>query len=838
MKPFSVATLTAVAFLGLAQTTQAKSSANTTAMTGVEAVQKNTEGQIRNLIEPLLEKYCRDECRLMSVFVTVDVNTPETASPGFEDYDPKSLSALAPASAKAKLLIDEKFGSVSRTKLIDLIQQYLDTLDYPVKIDTQVSSFPQQAGSASKVAELREKITKQFRSTLDDLFRQYCPEQCLLADYELHTEFTNAEEAQYGSGGEYVEDNGIALRIKKISGTLLLDEALPAAEQAGLLQMARLKTNYYKNVNLEAKSLRFPKPGSSTGADGLEATLLNADGTIRTRGLSSEKSTEQKNSELKTQSQIQNQTQTKDKTESQNTSKTQTQLQSQTKNENTNATNNSENSSKNERIEKYEKIERVENGDAVQAELQKFKVYGLIFACSVLSLLIFVAMAVLKPRSGGSRSSSSKPLRILRDLRDIAGFGPETHAGKGPSDLGDPTGPSDRSALVAKRYEIERLTEELMAIYAQNPKVAKQVFSRVLTEEGVEVTSAYIQIFGESIVMDMLRDPSLQSDLNDLMEYYAKNPIELSDTDKLELLKKLHNRTVAGKLVVMGSRSSNLFDFLVDMDGQQIMELIRNESLTVKSIVLTQCDTQKRTTIYAQMEPDHRMRLLTELSRIDYLPRDYIYNVANALKRKRRENPKLNTEALPGSDVLLNLLERTTWDVQRNVIRNLELSNPDSARMIKAKLISVDTLCHLRDGQLLEVVLSLRHDELLLFLKGAPEHVRQAIFTKSPRDLTADLEEELSQVKPLSREAYAGIERKVLNRLKIMANEGLINLVETNDRMLSEGAYAPASYAGAGSSGDAPSGPPSVEDMQNALGDPPTVGVSATQPQIKKASGW
>ena len=34
-----------------------------------------------------------------------------------------------------------------------------------------------------------------------------------------------------------------------------------------------------------------------------------------------------------------------------------------------------------------------------------------------------------------------------------------------------------------------------------------------------------------------------------------------------------------------------------------------------------------------------------------------------------------------------------------------------------------------------------------------------------------------------SKEAYQGSERKVLNRIKIMSNEGLINLVETNERM-------------------------------------------------------
>ena len=323
-------------------------------------------------------------------------------------------------------------------------------------------------------------------------------------------------------------------------------------------------------------------------------------------------------------------------------------------------------------------------------------------------------------------------------------------------------------------------------MFATQPKVAKHVFTRVLTELGIETTAKYIHIFGDSVVVDMLRDPSLQSDLNQLLEFYAKNPIEMDDEERFDLLKRLHNRAVAGKLSVMGSRSSHLFEFLTDMDGLQILELVRNESLTVKAIVITQCDSQKRGQIFSQIDEDTRFKLLTELSRIDYLPRDYINNVANALKRKRRENPKLNTEALPGSEVLLTLLEKTDSDVQKSVLKNLEVSNPDSARHVRTKLVSLDTLKYLRDGHVLEVVLGLRHDELLLFLKGTPADVKVAIFNKAPRDLVADLEEELQQNIQVTRESYQAVERKIINRIKLMAAEGLINLNETNERMFSD----------------------------------------------------
>jgi len=728
-----------------------------------QSVRRLTELKIRNLIEPVLEKYCPDQCKLMSVNTEVDLAVQDELSPGFADEELTQANELEASSGRIKLLIDDKIGPVSRSKLLELVQQFLDTLDFPVKVETQVAHFPQPVGSAGKVADIREKIEKQFKGTIDDLFRQFCPEHCLMADYALSTDVVNSEESQYGASGEFVEDAGVAVRIRNLTAKILVDDTLTPAEQQNILEMAKLRTNFFKNVDLTLKSMKFPRPETLAKAGGGAGggRYPAGNGTYQNSKSQSE-STSNLNS---------NSTSTNVRNES-------NQANSEVNNS-TNSTNN-ETNARQERFERFEKIERVENGDAVQQELQKFKVYGLVFAAAIIGLLVFISMTSLRPRS----SSTPSVQRVIQSLVNdpVSASAPST-ANTGGVDPQSFTG-DEKAALVARRYEIERLRDELINVFAEQPKVARHVFSRILTEEGVETTSAYIHIFGESVVLDMLRDPSLQGDMAELMEFHAKNPTDLTEEDKLDLLRKLHNKAIAGKLFVMGSRSTQLFEFLTDMDGLQILEMLKNESITVKAIVMTQCDLQKRSLIFNNIDPTSRMKLLDELSRIDYLPRDYIHNVAAALKRKRRENPRLNTEALPGSDVLLTLLERSDSNMARTVMKNLESGNPDTARMIKGRLVTLETLQFLKDSHLLEVVLSLKHDELLTFLKGAPATIRNTIYAKSPKDLVAEIEEELEHTQPLSKDAYSNVERKVLNRIKVMSNDGLINLIDVNERML------------------------------------------------------
>ncbi len=741
----------------------------------LESVKKTARTQIHSIVDPVFSKYCNDECKLLSIDVEVDVANAESIAPGFDEVDSSTRGELEPASAEIKVLIDEKIGPNTRLRVLDLVNRYLETLDYPVKVAPKTARFPSPAESAAKVNELRERITKQYRSAIEEVTARYCPKDCMLSDYELQTELVNAEEAQYGSAGEYFETGGVAIRVKSIGATLLMEEAIPDGDRANLLEMARLKVNGFKNSDLRAKPIKFPRIGGEASEYAGMATYVGADG--KTYGKTSNR--ESKESLESTRTENHNQTSSSN-ADFKSASTSEANSRSTNSNSDTNSrTNNESNLTKDQKTENYqrfEKIERVENGDALAGEFKTMRTFASLFAAVILGLLAFIAFSTLRSKTTiETKGSPSAPTPSFPN--PYAGETTRTHVA---SEVGTPHA---GAANVGRRYEIECLRDELMMIYAEQPRVAKYVFGRILTEEGIETMSGYLSIFGESVVLDLLRDPSLQHDLNELMEFYARTPIELDDEEKLDLLKKLHHRTVAGKMAVVASRSSAQFEYLAEMDGMQIMELVRNESLTVKAIVLTQCDNQKRSAIFAAIDEPTKMKLLAELSRIDYLPRDYIQNVATALKRKRMENPRLNTEALPGSEVLVNLLERSEPTVQHTVMKNLEINNPESARVVKHKLVSIDTLAFLPDGQLLEVILSLRHDELLNFLKGCRDDIRGAIFAKCPRDLVSDLEEELAVMQNPSRDIYGALERKVLNRVKMMAQDTLVNLADVNDRL-------------------------------------------------------
>ena len=86
------------------------------------------------------------------------------------------------------------------------------------------------------MSNVRNRIEKRFKDTLSDVFRKFCPQQCLLGDLDIKVDAVNSEEAQYGSSGEFVHDGEVAVRIRNIEATILLDDTLTPVEQENILE--------------------------------------------------------------------------------------------------------------------------------------------------------------------------------------------------------------------------------------------------------------------------------------------------------------------------------------------------------------------------------------------------------------------------------------------------------------------------------------------------------------------------------------------------------------------------------------------------------------------------
>ena len=222
------------------------------------------------------------------------------------------------------------------------------------------------------------------------------------------------------------------------------------------------------------------------------------------------------------------------------------------------------------------------------------------------------------------------------------------------------------------------------------------------------------------------------------------------------------------------------------MDAGQIYNLIADEKAQVQSIVLTQIDHQKRMAVFDMFEGMGKVGLMAELSRADAIPKEYLFNVAQALGNKVRTSPEFDTEQVRSSEILLDLMEKSDLFQQRELMRTLQAQNPETARAIKMKLVTLEILPFLKSGILIELILGLDRKDLVTFLVGAHDRTRNLLLSKAPPELAESWVEEIQSAGMVDDSNYRLVELKILNRIRSFASSGIVNLLQVNDVIFQE----------------------------------------------------
>ncbi|MFK7872690.1 MAG: FliG C-terminal domain-containing protein [Oligoflexales bacterium] len=368
--------------------------------------------------------------------------------------------------------------------------------------------------------------------------------------------------------------------------------------------------------------------------------------------------------------------------------------------------------------------------------------------------------------------------------RDAAALLAEPQTGKSETENSE-VGDEIRKELNL-RIRNQEVRKELIDLFTEAPRVAKETFSRLLQEDGVEETAKYVHIFGKMVIMDLLNDPNLQRDLYELTEYYHKSDFVFTLEEEWKLLSSLKTRVTASEIRVLAKNTMDQFEFLNRLDASQIYNLVADEKPQVQGIVLTQVDHKQRRTVFDMFKGDEKVALMKELCRADAIPKEYLQNVAKALGRKVLSKPEFDTQNLRSSDVLLDLLEKASLKEQRALMTNLTETNPDAARAIKLKLVTIEMLPFLKDGHLLEVIMGLEREDLLTFLKGADEHILELLLSHVPQELADSWLEDLESIASVDDSKYRLVEMMVLGRVRNLASNGAFNLLDINEMLFAE----------------------------------------------------
>ena|GEM_PF-2524343 len=768
----------------VSQSSHAFAQAQTVTSAVAEKLKQDTIRNARSQIEPLLSRYCYESCQIVDLRVEVEEELADTDDLGFEAIAEKNdkLNFFI-NKVIAEIQIDDRITVANRARLEKIFLNHLKAFGVQTELLWRPVSIPSIGNGAQDERTLKELLEGRINGEVSKVISMYCPEQCMLAQINIEGAMIPPDDAASYPATQTIADKTgrNIMRIDGVNVEVTMDANLDESSRERIANVLRAKLKFVTPLELSLNITPFPESYSqkrdrireeSNDPYGLEKLRRML---MLFRDLASTKEIISKESQSETNSSSSSNATGSVLEKSSDATMTATESSSSSSKESLNG------STTTQQVGGMTDVDWIWIIVAALASL---------IIVAGITVKLFGANRDAKMLSDGQNIASLQQRRAAQGDGQGQGVAGGMNAGGGMTlkhQYGfDRTAPGAVNEEMSLRVKIEKIRAEVAAAFVDNPKVARETFVRILKEEGVEETAKYVHILGHMVVFNLLEDPNIQRDLYELSEYYHRTSFDIKPEDELKLLEQLKTKVTATEIRVLSRKNFDKFDFLAKLDADQIFKLIEEENTKVQSIVLTQLEKKRRMAVFEMYQGQGKVEIMNELSRADAIPREYLGNVATALNKKVTSRPEFDTSNLRGSDILMDLLENANIDEQRRLMYNLVKNNPETARSIKQKLVTVEMLSFLKDGHLLELTMGMERQDLLTFLMGTKDHIRDLLLSKAPQELAESWQEDLRYMASVDVDKYRVVEMKILARLRQLAGSGVISVNDINNMIFSD----------------------------------------------------
>lgn len=709
-----------------------------------------------------LRRYCLDYCSLLTFDVTsrevFDAINPDL---GF-DIESAEERSFEADRVTADVLIDIRYGQRNMERLKSLIESVVRTYSFPVDVVWTPIELPETDESAKSLAEVKKQFGVNIRAELERVVRDFCPSECSVTDLQVQVEQASIDDISDGSLNRYIFAKGTrgSVYVKGVSASVSVNADMEGARRQRIENLLREVLQPFGSVSLSIRQMSYPRSAEEVRKD-LEAERADPYGLEKLRQMLAIFKEFAGTKEI-----------IRETSSSESSARTESSLS---------------NSTSSSSIRESDRVSSLSEQKSSSDSHSEAGLFGLseqmLYVIGAILLLLVVAGSVGLRFVMNGRRMQQVVEEGLSGPRVIGMAAAPQGSGLGASLAAQASGGSSSSEDLARMLEIQKIKDELIQTFLRQPKVAREVFGRILKEDGVQYAAKCVSIFGEIVTFELLDDKDLKDGLTTLAEYVHKNLPRVDPKEELEILQALKLRVAAGKIKVMTAKGTGSFEFLRSKSARQIYNLIVDENPESQSIVLTQLDKTKRNAVFDLFEGESKVGLLRALCQGRTVATEYLMSLADALRRKAQRSGILVQGAMTGVDVLLDLLGQAHLSEQQNLMVELDATNPEAARMVRSSLVTPETLQFIRDGLLIEVFLSLETQTLATFLAGCADHLRNLILSKVPQDIAEDWYEMLSSIQSIDPENYRIAEMQILTRVRSFAESGMINLLDINQSL-------------------------------------------------------
>ncbi len=243
-----------------------------------------------------------------------------------------------------------------------------------------------------------------------------------------------------------------------------------------------------------------------------------------------------------------------------------------------------------------------------------------------------------------------------------------------------------------------------------------------------------------------------------------------------ELLSELgegaHSEGVLKKLKAQSGTS--VFDDFQESKISQIVNFIQNEHPQVAALIFSQLQIDKSAEILGHLEEELQAEIIFRLASMEKISSEVIEEIEEVIKEQMGGMDTLGDRVKSGTNTVAQILNGAEITVERNVLENITLRDPQMASDIKEQMFLFEDIIHFDDRTVQLVINEMEKADLVMGLKGVDEGL-SAKFLSNMSSRAADmLREDMDALGPVPLKDVKEAQQRIIKRIKELEEEGQI----------------------------------------------------------------
>ena len=276
----------------------------------------------------------------------------------------------------------------------------------------------------------------------------------------------------------------------------------------------------------------------------------------------------------------------------------------------------------------------------------------------------------------------------------------------------------------------------------------------------------------DAVVDDFLTAADLTADIGMDSDEYIRSVLQKALGDD-EASNVLHQ--------ILESRDATGIISLRLMDAATVAEFIQNEHPQIIATILVHLEPDHASKIIGYFPNSLRQDVMLRIATLDGVKPVALRELNDVMNKLLTGNDSLKKKSMGGIKVAADIINFMSGDNETVVMEGLKSYDDEMAQKIMDEMFVFDDIIDIEDKAIQMILKEVQSDMLIIALKGTTEQMREKIFNNMSSRAAEMMKEDLEAKGPVKLSEVEAQQRKILQIVRRLADEGEIQLSGRGD---------------------------------------------------------